>query len=844
MKRFWIRWVVIVVVFFIALTAFSMLLNQGTTDMTIEMQEATLPVVSVRVGQDYINEMHGYVNRINSGSIRDSLTPMTTGKTLDFLVESYDTTVSQVRYEVRNKDGSRLIEDTYVGNYETMKGKLEGTLELKDLINPNEEYNLCIVLTLQDGRDVYYYTRVIINDELIPDEMIAFVKDFNNKSFDQNGLNEIGRYMEPNSEGNNTTFGKVDIHSSVSQLGWGKLEPRKPSSVDITINEMSRTMANITLNYQISVRSGTIVNYYNIEEHYIIKKSPERFFLIDFDRTMDDIIPLSKESVANNKIVLGIQSEPLYMKESEDGNIVAFENEGRLFCYDISGNKLASLYACYTELDSDKRNIYKGSKIKVLNVEETGNVSFAVYGYISRGPHEGEVGILVEYYNSLLNTVEEQAFISYDKSPKILINDVEKLCFLNSYGYLYYYLDGNLLELNMEDLKANIISDNIREDSFYVSGSEKSVVWQEGEKGKTDTELFWMDLMGGKVSTIAKNDFESLTPIGFMKEDLIYGISREEDRIVYPLGDIAVPMRKLIIQSAYGVVLKEYEADNIYVTEGNIVGNQISLKRVRKDENGNFIDIYDDQITNNDVVAEGKNKASYVATELFETITQLEMKGKSDTKTLKLQTPKDVMYEGTKNARYMDTPEARDRFFVYNMGHMVGVYEEAKDAVNEAWLTRGAVYDSKGEEVYKRGETHLRNQIMALKGEYFKDDVPSKAVCLDAMLKYNGISRNTEYMLARGDTPQEILETNLINAHVLNLTGVPMDMAFYYLDKDIPVMALMGDHAVLLIGYNELDMVWFDPQSQEISKVSIGESRDIFEQYGNRFMTYAPITVE
>ena len=57
--------------------------------------------------------------------------------------------------------------------------------------------------------------------------------------------------------------------------------------------------------------------------------------------------------------------------------------------------------------DTDLRDIHNESKIKILSVEENGNVSFVVYGYMNRGIHEGQTGVLVEYYNSLLNTVEE-----------------------------------------------------------------------------------------------------------------------------------------------------------------------------------------------------------------------------------------------------------------------------------------------------------------------------------------------------------------------------------------------------------------------------------------------------
>ena len=69
----------------------------------------------------------------------------------------------------------------------------------------------------------------------------------------------------------------------------------------------------------------------------------------------------------------------------------------------------------------DARTLYDGHKIKILNVDEGGNVIFLVYGYMNRGRHEGQVGISVYYYDSTVNTVEEMAYIPCSHSQAILM---------------------------------------------------------------------------------------------------------------------------------------------------------------------------------------------------------------------------------------------------------------------------------------------------------------------------------------------------------------------------------------------------------------------------------------
>ena len=64
-------------------------------------------------------------------------------------------------------------------------------------------------------------------------------------------------------------------------------------------------------------------------------------------------------------------------------------------------------------------------------MDEGGNVEFAVYGYMNRGRHEGEVGLQLYHYDSGKNTVEEDVYIPYNKPFSMLRSDLEKLLFLD-----------------------------------------------------------------------------------------------------------------------------------------------------------------------------------------------------------------------------------------------------------------------------------------------------------------------------------------------------------------------------------------------------------------------------
>lgn len=60
---------------------------------------------------------------------------------------------------------------------------------------------------------------------------------------------------------------------------------------------------------------------------------------------------------------------------------------------------------------------------------------------------------------------------------------------------------------------------------------------------------------------------------------------------------------------------------------------------------------------------------------------------------------------------------------------------------------------------------------MAIEGVPVTEEKNSLAVCLDSLFSYEGIMRNSEYLLAQGKTVQEVLEENLDGMQVLDLSA-------------------------------------------------------------------------
>ena len=842
MKRTVIKGVIISCVFFMALFIANKFMNQGTADMTVEMGEATYPVVSVNYNGLLINEMHGYAKAMKVSQMRESITPLLEGRRIRLEIDTYGQMVSGIAFEVRSPDGERLVENTQVEDFEQSGDRISVSFGLKDLIEQNQEYLLVVLLTLGNGSEVRYYTRVVSTEEYFAEEKIKFVNNFSEKTFDKEAARELTIYMETNADGDNTSYGHVDIHSSFRQVTWGDLDVTRETPVSITIKELASQTGSFWAEYYVSYMEGMKKNYCKVREFYRIRYTEERIYLLDYERTMNQIFRQESDAYANNKIMLGIAGEEVPLRESDGGNILAFVVENRLYSYNVTDNKMVLLFGFYNEENKDKRTLYGAHEIKIMNVDEGGNVTFLVYGYMNRGRHEGEVGVSLYYYDSSVNTVEELVYLPCEESQYLLMQEIAQLAYLNRDSMLYLKWEDKIYGINVVKRSCTAVVENLAEGSYKVSDSNKMAVWQKDGNSGHGKELVLMNLTTGQQKSIRAGAGEVIRPVGFMGEDLIYGIARESDIVRDYAGNIIVPMYCVRIENETEEVLMNYQQENVYVTEGVVNGNQINLSRVEKNEDGSYTEIKDDQIMNSESESESRNNIETALTESYEKLTQIALRGAIDKNSMKHLTPREVLFEGGRSIALGSEEERDRRYYVYGKSGLESIHTNERSAVIQAESISGVVLGEDGCYVWMRGNRSIRNQIMAIKGDGITEEKNSLAVCLDTMMEFEGIVRNAEYMLKRGESVLSILEENMPDVEVLDLTGCSLDSILYYVNQDIPVLAMLQDgSAVLIIGFNELNTVVMNPGAEDgnyVYKVGMNDSREWFEQNGNRFITY------
>ncbi|MDD6656206.1 MAG: hypothetical protein PUE95_02715 [Lachnospiraceae bacterium] len=841
MKRGIIKAIVCVISFVLSILIISSVMNRGNSDITMEMSEASYPLVYVNYEGEHINCLHGYAQEMDVSFMRDTITPLGENRELSLYIDTFNTSITSIAYEVRSTDGTRLIESTQLYDYIVQTAGISADIQLKDLIDPDEEYELIILLNDVQGRQLRYYTRVVLRSDNHIGEEIYFARNFHEKTFDRENANEIAQYLETNESGDNTTYSYVNIHSSFRQITWGDLTVEKITEPQLSITELFPQTARITISYYVNVLTETGERRCRVDEYYRLRYGIQRIYLLNYERTMTEVFEMDLAAFNNNKIDLGIRNADVEIAESEDGGAFAFVSANRLFCYNSNNNRFSQLFAFYTKDHEDERTFYNQNDIRVLSVDEAGNVQFAVYGYMNRGTHEGKMGVAVYLFNGVLNTIEEEAFIPYNRSFATLESDVERLMYLNSNEELFVYLGGSIFCINLNDNSYTVVAKDLAQESFKVSESGRIVVWPEGEDPDRSQNLNVMNLNTKVISTIDAGAGHYIRPLGFMEEDLIYGLVNQSDLFVDNAGSLVTPMFCINISSEPdNKISMQYQKDDIYIMNVILSDNQITMERARKTPEGVYVATAADQIMSNTSELKHENTIDVAATKALEKIVQIAAKSNIATRSLKFMTPKEVMYEGGHEVN-LEYPESmHENYYVYGSGGILGVYAKESEAVNIAEQESGTVLNGYGDYVWIKANRNVSNQIMKITATMQDENNSSLAVCLDTMLLAEGISRNSQYLLDQGATALSVLQDNMPeDCEILDLSGCSLDAVLYYVNRDIPVMAILNDRsAVLIIGFNELNTVIMDPATGTIYKKGINDSTDWFNSNGNQFITY------
>lgn len=819
-------------VFLIAVIVFSFLTNQGNADMTADMGGATLPRIQIVSGEYEINPLVGYVSEMNVGKMRSTITPVDFQSGITLRIEEGVLPIKALTYEVCSSDGKEIL-------YKEKRKEIgeEPSLTFPGLELADREAILKLTLHTEK-QDIYYYTRICTKEGTDSDACLAFAERFHNMTFGKENTESIAAYLENGTEDDETeNLQKVTIHSDAEHLTWGELRPQIKGEVSRSIKGISGNYMTIVYDYEVECAGEQDeTEVYQIREYLKVRYAEGTEYLLDYERTMEQELDASGNVLDNNGILLGIAKEELPYMANEAGTIVSFVQAGELWNYNQSQDALSLVFSFADSEGYDIRNLCKEHEIQIVSVNEQGDTTFKVIGYMNRGEHEGEVGTAIYFFDIEKNFVEEKAFIPDNISSEILLKEQEQLVYYNEQQEVLYAMkEGTLYKVDLEKGKKEALVENLEKDQYVSSKDGRLLAYQTVSSLENAEEVKVLDFVTGKERTVTCSSGEFIRPLGFISEDFVYGIGRKEDAGAFVTGEHVCPMYKLEIRDTDNEVVKTYQADQVYVTGVTVEEKMLILDRVVKNESV-YTAVAKDYITSNEEVEKSNISVETYTSDEKERQVRIKYESGISDKKPKLLKPKQVLFENPVLIPFEEEGEA-EVFYTYGKGKLLGIYASAADAIRQANENQGLVVSESQKYVWERGNRSLVYDIAGVDLSPYQEG-NTLAAALNRLFAYEGKTVDAAGEMAAGKKPIEILQEQFLG-NVLDLHGCSPEELCYILGKGTPIIAMTDlNNAVLLIGYNDSMITYVKPDTGEKVSVPYEELEALTVASGNTYLGY------
>lgn len=769
--------------------------------------EATkIPVLYMKTKEGkLINPAYGYVTDVGERNIFTGITPLYEERDLNVSFYSYGASIRQISYQIRDIENNQLLEDTVVKNTEIKEDYVNATLNIKNLIEKDKEYFLTFTISTDTHETIKYYSRIKWQDDLKTDEKINFVLTFNGYTYNKEQLSNISKWIETNETGDNTNFGRVNIYSTRSQIGWGNLAARVEGNVIPVIWELTPTNAQIGLTYRVvTSSSSTEYEAYNVKDYYRLRQTSDTIYLMDYEREADQIFDAYNDLQSGARVNLGIKSELGEVEALADttGKYSYFVQNGSLWCYYRGNNKFTNVFSFVNAENSSGRQTEDAYEIKIISVDANGNAWFSVCGHMNGGKHDGEMGVSLFNYNYEENVVKESVFIPVNIPYNLMKDNVADVSYVNGDHY-YIKINQYLYSIDLISGEYMLITDKLFDNTYAVNESGTKIAYHESHTVETNKVIRIYDFQSGTEKVITGRNYGSgsdtdyLKIVGYIGNDLIYGMARQEDIIADNTMYSIFPMYNMVVLDDEYYVVKRYCIEGSYVYAAEIDGMRVNLWRVVKNEEGEYEETSIDQLMNKQANSSSRNIYTEVVTT---SAREKELYLNMPTTAADLD---NVEIRYTKEIHFLDkidfTPENdyqfANEYMVYGAGEWIGKFSNLRKAISTAAGCYGMVMDLNGEYVWKKTE---------------------------------------------GNTPVTWDPKNVafdLNKYTHSLVGVSLENVIYYLSTGKVVAARMGeDKFVYIYDYDNKNIIYYDTELERDVTLDRETASKKFIQWDNIFL--------
>ena len=777
------------------------------------MEEPTLPVVYPSMLGQEMAPLFGHREEKAVTAERGSLLVLPEDRKLNVRIAEAET-VRALQYEIRSMDMEHLVERTELSDWSLENGEIQAALPIQNLLETGREYQLGICASLSDGTSAWYYVRIIETDGAHASEMLALASEFSAKTFRYESAQDLTMYMESSPGADNSSFGTVTLKNSFTQLTWGSLNVEQTGPVYMSLKELSGDLANIELMFYVTRDSDGEQELYAVTENYTMKWTAQRIYMMDFERTMNQVFTGSRSSFSGKRILLGIlDGEGVYAKKSENGRYMAYVVNRELWRYDSTEGTSIRVFGFGGGDITDLRSSRNRHDVELLELTETGDMDFLVYGYMNRGNHEGYTGVSYCHYDAESNTLEERFFLPAGESYETLKLDMAKLAHKGANGVFYLYLGGAVYGIDLKSHEYMVVASGLDEQRFAVSADGSRLAWQENTGVYDSRMLHIMDLDTGDKTQIGDGKSDAYRILGFVGSDCIYGVGEYGDYVMSGGRIMGLYLKSLDIVDRSMTNAMHYEKSGSYIRDVTVDESRIHVKLVQERRGGFFGAATEDTLVCNAEAVPGRlDQIGWYASDVKGRIYFVQLaKDVASSQEIRTMVPRLRAEEG--NVIELSSPGNTEstKFYAYGRGRLVGRFSDFAAAASAVYDSMGFVSFGKNTVIWERANKA---------NSYFIRDVSGAARRLERYrTEFTGESRTEGGTL------------------LLDASGSALNQILYFVGQNTPVLLYTGeDRFVYLTGYDQSHVRIWDPATGQSETMSMDSAQAYFDQIGNDYI--------
>ncbi len=810
--------------------------NIRDTRVKVDVKAETYPVLQVETQGQKINMLYGYSAKMEAGTVRESITPINQDKKITIHLKNSPTRITKLSYQILDKESGEVYDEKTLNAIQKNQKKVEIVFDYN--FRSSTEYILDLQATTSEGIEIHYYTRIkyYLSESYLA-QKLDFVKTFHTNTFNKNDTSGIEPYLEPSADNLNNTLAKVDITSHIDLITWGGITPEIVSDVYVTVKEYNMETACVQYNYFAKAKIEDKKELYHVKEFYRVRYVTGQNYLLNFERTLETEFAVEQTSVNSSQLKLGITNQyESKLKTNKEGNKLYFARGGTLYQYDMKTEEVMKIYSAFSEKADYLHRAYNEQGIRLLDVDEEGNVYFCAYGYFPRGRYEGDVAVVLFEYTTE-GELQEMVYMPISASYQQLEQDFEEYGYVSSRGIYYFTVANTVYSYNMMGKQLDKIAEDVKQNGFMTMENVNCYVWSSSLKlGYGDSiTVFNLETDEKKVFTAPdKNTYIRL--FGVIEDNFVYGYAKKKHVTKMKDGTRVVPCKELLIADMDGKILKDYRPSKRYVRNIQVNGNVINMTLCKRSSQGTYYNVGEDSILNQSEVQQSAFDYDSRVTTKALTEWYIDFPSSFEMK----QIPK--WKEGPKNiisserAVQLEQPKIA-KYYVYALGKITEAYESAGKAIRAADEQMGVVISSNHQVVWERSGSFTQNSIGGLQAISEKRGISNLAACVYIVLKGNQMDVSAQDLTKENKSIYDMLGKYL--ERPMNLKGCSLEQVLYFVSNNKAVIAMTGSNrAVVIGGYTGSTLQIYDPATGQEKTVSRSEYEEIFKEAGNRFISF------